>query len=171
MEMVAHCGRRKRAYRTAVLGQGVGRVAEEGDRERWRKEEKEEGARLSGVQVAAGATEEVRVKKGAQGRGLEKRWSCLTTAAGERQRDESEEGRTGIGKRSCLGGESDEPEWNSRSESDEDTSIPVVIVDDEALDGVHGAPVFVGGQLFGFSIQVCAMENLSGSWRIKAIVA
>ncbi len=170
MEMVAHRGRRKRAYRTAVLGQGVGRVAAEGDLERWRREEKGEGARLTGVQAAAGAIAELRVKKGGQGRGPEKRRSRGTTAPGEGQPDEPEEGQTGTGKSSCLGGESEGPEKKSRPESGEETSIAVVIADEEVLDGVHGAPVFVGGQLFGFAIQASAMENLLGSWRVINIV-
>lgn len=32
--------------------------------------------------------------------------------------------------------------------------IAVVIAGTEPLDGVHGAPAFMGGQLFGFAMQV-----------------
>jgi len=165
MEMVAHCGRRKRACPTAVLGQGAVRFAAEEDRKGWRKEEKEEDARLTEVQAAAAATEKLRVNEG--GRELEQRWSRATAASGRRRRHATEKGLAGTSKRSCLGGERDERQWNSRDENGEETNIAVVIADEEALDGVHGAPVFVGGRLFGFAIQVCVTKSV-GSLRIKA---
>lgn len=167
MEMVAHRGRRKRVYLTAVPGQGVGQVATERGEE-GRGREKTEDARLIGMQAAPGATEEWRVKGGVQGRRPENSRSPVTADLGEGQRGETEKRLAGTRKGCGLGDARDEPEWNSRAENGEEINIAVVIADEDDLDGVHGAPVFLGGQLFGFAIQVNTPENLSGSWRITA---
>ena len=54
----------------------------------------------------------------------------------------------GIGREGCIGkrGRWMTPEATGR--------IFIAVVEEEPLDGAHGAPVFLGGQLFGFVIQV-----------------
>lgn len=160
MELVVHQGRSKRAYRTAVLGRRVEQAPawmEAGARAACRTE----------VQGVVGATEEWKgdemVMEGGRGRGCGNTPTALPTGRQDglpgtgrggchggrnrkrRKSDGDGERRQGVG---CLGGE-------GRNTTDgNQQNIVVVVAEEEALDGVHGAPVFVGGQLFGFAIQV-----------------
>lgn len=49
------------------------------------------------------------------------------------------------------------------------TEIPVVTESAKDLDGVHGAPVFLGGRLFGFALQVSGMQTFFARLSIKIL--
>lgn len=56
------------------------------------------------------------------------------------------------------------------TENDPRAIIAVVVVELEGVSGVHGAPVFLGGQLFGFAIQVYAAVALVVVVKVVAVV-
>lgn len=171
MELVAHQGKRKRAYRAAVLGprvkqgegwmeagggtgmsQGVSRAAGE------RKREKEviEGGRGGDWGSTPAALSERR-RGGLPGPG---RGGCDSGGRKKKRSKSDEEGRLSQGidcpeseRRKTNGEHGDEP------------SVAVVVAEEEALDGVHGAPVFLGGQLFGFAIQVHRIRTFAATLR------
>lgn len=49
------------------------------------------------------------------------------------------------------------------------TEIPVVAESARDLDGVHGAPVFLGGRLFGFALQVRGVQTFSARLSLKIL--
>lgn len=180
LEMVAHAhGRGKRAYHTAVLGKGVGQSAEgiEGGRERGSV--RDGGVFGSAVQRSGGTAGEWGRQEEGGGKGMpEGRVSVEPPSAGGWPKI-AEEGVLGAGGGGgCVitstnnvnsrqgGGEgcrsdgwtdSDEYERKKKmtAEDDHRANIAVVVVaEQEGVGGVHGAPVFLGGQLFGFAIQV-----------------
>ncbi|CAM9586552.1 unnamed protein product, partial [Ectocarpus sp. 12 AP-2014] len=131
MEMVAHAhGRNKRAHRLAVQSDVV----------------------ALGVVTAtepAATTEAARVERdrsrneaGAGRRTLARAGESVAGDLGKR------EARNAASDGGSIGGKGEGPAaYNERA------AIGVVVSEQEMSDGVHGAPVFMGGQLFGFAVQ------------------
>lgn len=169
MELVAHQGRSKRAYRTAVPGK---RVEQERAAE-W-MEGGARGERRAEAQSGVRATEE---RKGEgemmEGGKARRGWGSPPEAFSRSRQDElSGTGRGGghsgrNKRRNKCGGERkvhqgfgylDGGRMQNNDIGNGDNLIAMVVAEEDALDGVHGAPVFLGGQLFGFAIQVCCRD-------------
>lgn len=157
MELVAHQGKSKRAFRTAVLGPRAKQAAE------W-MEEGARGACQPEIQGGLGAGGE-EVMEGGRGEG----WGSTSAAVATGRRGELPGPGRGVSysrrnkKRSNSDGEgvlsqgNDCPGheiWQNNDDNGDGPGVSVTVSEEEALDGVHGAPVFLGGQLFGFAIQV-----------------
>lgn len=158
MELVAHQGKSKRAFRTTVLGPRVKLAAEltgAGAR----------GSCVLGVQGGVGATREEEATGGGKGRGLGNTSAALkigrqdglpgtergASHSGKKKKRRKSDGEDLMDQGAHCPGD----ERRKRTEENGDEpSVAVVVSEGEALDGVHGAPVFLGRQLFGFAIQV-----------------
>lgn len=127
MEMVAHAhGRNKRAHRLAVQSDVV--------------------ALRGGTAIEPAARVE---------RDCPRKEDC----AGPRTLARAGESAAGdVGKEEARNAASEGGRVGGRGQGlaayNERAAIAVVVSEEEMLDGVHGAPVFMGGQLFGFAVQV-----------------
>lgn len=149
LELVAHAhGGGKRAYRLAVK-----RVELGGPTQGW------EAGREKGIELQMRGGEGVRGRSGRELSGRkEGAWELSSGGDDEAERKMpmagSGRGRSGggCGERnfSCNGGSEAEGKTPRNG-----VVISVGFVGEGHLDGVHGAPVFLGGQLFGFALQVC----------------
>lgn len=153
-------GKRKSAHRAVVLGPGMQQAA-------LSMEARARGACHSEVQRLPRSTGSRKLEEEVMAGGRGEAWDSTQAAVPSGEQDGLPRTGKGGGPREkvkrrsdgerpvsqsvdCPGGEKRE----NLKESDDEPSIAVVVAEEEALDGVHGAPVFLGGQLFGFAIQV-----------------
>lgn len=177
LEMVAHAhGRGKRAYHAAVLGQGVGQAAEGREGRRERGDMRDGGVLGTAVQRSRGTGGKWGGEEEGGGKGMPGGRVSPEPAPAGGYPNVAEEGVPGAGGGGCVnsntnntnnggGGEGCRGDgWNGKddyerkrkktAEDDHRANISVVVAEQESVGGVHGAPVFLGGQLFGFAIQV-----------------
>lgn len=148
LDLVAHAhGGGKRAYRLSVKRMEVRGSTEGGETGR----RKEIGRQMQGGEGGRGRSGPERIGGG------EGEWDLSSGGDGwpERNMPRAENGRgwsgAGSGARNLCYSDSGQAE----GKTSRDATISVGVVGESRPDGVHGAPVFLGGRLFGFALQVC----------------